>query len=269
MRRNATAEPLQLGLPLGQPFGPGHTGQHSPPGVAGTHRHIQIHGAWLRYRLSRRRRRTIGLMIDEGGLAVTAPHHVSIGEIERVIAQKAGWIASRLEAWRARPRLVAQWHDGGELPFLGDTLRLHLDAGAHSVQRTDTKLLVLPLPATATAERLRDAACAWLQAEALEVFTAAVERFATRLGHRPRRIVLSSARTLWGSCTHDGVIRLHWRLVHFSPAIIDYVVAHEMAHLKVLDHSTRFWQTLEDLLPGFAEPRAALKQWHPASLDAV
>jgi pyrrolidone-carboxylate peptidase len=75
----------------------------------------------------------------------------------------------------------------------------------------------------------------------------------------PAGLSLSSARTQWGSCTHDGRIRLNWRLIHFALPVIDYVVAHELAHLKEMNHGPRFWNTVAELLPGFEEAREQIR----------
>jgi predicted metal-dependent hydrolase len=70
---------------------------------------------------------------------------------------------------------------------------------------------------------------------------------------------LSNAGTRWGSAKADGSIRLNWRLVHFSPAVVDYVVAHELSHLRVMDHSPRFWDTVRTVVPNYADLRGQLK----------
>jgi predicted metal-dependent hydrolase len=79
------------------------------------------------------------------------------------------------------------------------------------------------------------------------------------LGVQWRRLALSSAATRWGSASADGSIRLNWRLVHFKPEVIDYVVVHELSHLQVMNHSAAFWETVEQVLPDYATRRAQLK----------
>ena len=86
-----------------------------------------------------------------------------------------------------------------------------------------------------------------------------LDHFAPRLGVRWQRLGLSSAGTRWGSAPADGSIRLNWRLVHFALPIIDYVVAHELAHLRVMDHSPRFWDTVRTVVPDYADLRGQLK----------
>jgi len=117
------------------------------------------------------------------------------------------------------------------------------------------------LPPNAAPEQLRDAVHAWLQARAREVFAQRLPLYARRLGREPRRWGLSSARTRWGSCGPDGSIRLNWRLVHFPLDVVDYVIAHELAHLEHLDHSPRFWATVQALLPEFEPARRRLRDF--------
>jgi predicted metal-dependent hydrolase len=91
------------------------------------------------------------------------------------------------------------------------------------------------------------------------VFGERISRLAAPLSARLRGWSLSSARSQWGSCTHDGRIRLNWRLIHFSMPVIDYVIAHELAHLAEMNHGARFWETVGALLPGFEAARDQIK----------
>jgi predicted metal-dependent hydrolase len=93
--------------------------------------------------------------------------------------------------------------------------------------------------------------------------------YAQRLGVRHRAYGLSSAATRWGSCSSDGKIRLNWRLIHFPLWIVDYVVAHELAHLREMNHSPRFWNTVASIFPEFREARQALKNHPPELLPVI
>jgi predicted metal-dependent hydrolase len=218
----------------------------------------------VHYELRRSRRRTIGFVIDDRGLRVTAPRWVPMGEIERALQEKARWILRKLVEWRAhearRERVAIRWHDGAALRFLGATLTLSVDPGARGVAR-DGDVLRVGLPPRAGEEQLRDRVQSWLQARAREVFAERIPVFAERLGRTPSRWALSSARTRWGSCTPDGAIRLNWRLVHFPMEIVDYVIAHELAHLRELNHGPRFWSTVGELFPDFERARAWLRDF--------
>ena len=213
--------------------------------------HIHLAGHPVAYTLRRSRRRSIGFTVGSEGLRVAAPRWTGIGEIEAALAAKAAWIVRKLAEQRERAeRLEASridWRDGATLPYLGATLRIALDAGAKratldagpdTVLGADPTAAALPcmlrlaLPADAAPAAIRDATHRWLLAEARRVFAERAAHFAALLGVRPTRLALSSARTRWGSASARGAVRLNWRLVHFGLPTIDYVVAHELAHLR-------------------------------------
>ena len=100
---------------------------------------------------------------------------------------------------------------------------------------------------------------AWLRVLAGTRLRAACDRHAARLGRSWRALVLRDTRSRWGSCTHDGRLMFSWRLAMAPPEVLDYVAAHEVAHLAHMDHSPRFWATVETLLPDHAPQRAWLK----------
>ena len=143
-----------------------------------------------------------------------------------------------------------------------------LDAmAAEGLPGVPSRLLRVGLPHTATPEQIRDAAQSWLQRQARRVFEERCAIFAERLGVRVRRISLSSAATRWGSANADGSIRLNWRLIHFALPIIDYVVAHELAHLREMNHSPAFWGVVRSVLPDYEDSRAALRHGTVPVLD--
>ena len=115
------------------------------------------------------------------------------------------------------------------------------------------------LPQTAAPEQIRDAVQSWLQRQARRIFEQRCAHFAERLGVRMRRLSLSSARTRWGSASADGSVRLNWRLIHFGLSTIDYVVAHELAHLREMNHSPRFWDVVRSVVPDYERARGTLK----------
>jgi predicted metal-dependent hydrolase len=121
------------------------------------------------------------------------------------------------------------------------------------------RVLRVGLSQAATPAQIRDGVQAWLMRQAKGLFAERLDHFAALLGVRWTRLSLSNAGTRWGSAGADGSIRLNWRLVHFRPAVIDYVVAHELSHLRVMDHSPRFWDTVRTVVPNYAELRGQLK----------
>jgi len=224
------------------------------------------------FRLRRSKRRTIGFQIDDAGLTVAAPRWVSLKEIQAAIAEKERWIGVKLtewHAWTARRRLPhVHWVHGGTLPYLGQTITLCLSDRTALVSIPTHSALHLALPPDAGTDQIKDSAIAWLHTQARTLFAQRIEYLAPVGTPRPRAWALSSARTQWGSCTHDGRIRLNWRLIHFALPVIDYVIAHELAHLQELNHSPNFWNAVSRLLPGFEAARDQIKRIDLASLPA-
>ncbi|AKE02741.1 M48 family metallopeptidase [Burkholderia dolosa] len=226
----------------------------------------------LEYRLKRSARRTIGFTIDGSGLSITAPRWVTLADIEAAIAEKQRWIFAKLAEWKTRTEQRAlpqiDWRDGAQLPYLGKTVTIALGAGAVAFD-ADALRLSLPLPAQADAQQIKDRVQGWLQGEAKRIFGERLAVYAHKLGVTYSVYALSSAATRWGSCSSDGKIRLNWRLIHFPMSIIDYVVAHELSHLREMNHSPAFWQTVESIFPEFREARHTLKHHPPELLPSL
>lgn len=237
-------------------------------------RAILVGDVHIAYALQRVQRKTIGFVVDDVGLTVRAPRWVSQAGIEEALRDKAAWIVRKLDEMRARHanrlQSAIEWRHGGRLPFLGQPMELVLDGElrhAHAGARMEAPQdgaaaarLYLPLPRDASRSQIRDMAQAWFMRSARQHFLARLEHFAPQLGVRYASMRLSNAATRWGSARSDGSIRLNWRLMHYSPEIVDYVVAHELAHLRVMDHSPRFWSTVAEVVPDHRELRRRLKE---------
>jgi predicted metal-dependent hydrolase len=151
------------------------------------------------------------------------------------------------------------------MPFRGEALKLALDPlQAHTALHRDAHSgaasLRIALAPSATPAQIEKNVQVWLMQQARLVFTERLHHFAPQLGVQWHRLGLSSAATRWGSAKADGTIRLNWRLLHFSPPVLDYVVVHELSHLRVMDHSARFWATVQAVIPDYAALRRQLKE---------
>ena len=234
---------------------------------AQANRHALLHGLTVSYRFERSRRKSIGFTVGPEGLVVRAPGWVPMREIDAAVQEKAAWILAKLQQMRERARLPLppepQWVHGADLPYLGGTVRLCVVAQGLVPQAADlpegVQPLALHLPPEASAQQLREAAEAWFKQRARALFEERLRLYGPRLGVQHRRLSLSSARTRWGTARADGHIRLNWRLIHLPLAQIDYVVVHELAHLRVMDHSPRFWDTVGEVLPDYRERRRQLR----------
>ena len=223
--------------------------------------HIELLGRPVGYRLRRSARRTLGLTIDGRGLSVAAPLRAPQSAVEAFLRANDQWVIDKLATLAARPRpaelAVA---DGLHFPLLGAPCRLALTRGrtesrwVEAGEGAPAQLQMRCTTRQSPADCLRRA----LQARALAYFEGRVAEFAWRIGVPVRPVSLTRARTRWGSCSARG-IRLHWRLIHLPPEIIDYVVAHEVAHCVHMNHSPRFWALVGQMVPDLAGVRARLR----------
>jgi len=209
---------------------------------------IRLGGREVEYRFVRRRRRTLGITIDVDGLKVSAPLRAPWRDIEEFVREKERWILAKLDEWAVAPRPAALRGVSGErLALFGEAIELERREGP--VRREGNRLAFSNLQ-----QLVR-----WLKAAALEALSPRAAHFAALLGRPAPRVTLSNARTQWGVCTENGTIRLSWRLVHLEPALADYVVAHESAHLIELNHSPRFYRLLASLYPDWLAARERLE----------
>ena len=239
-------------------------------------REALLDGVAVAYEFKRGKRRTIGFSVSADGLTVSAPKWVPLYEVDKAVLEKSAWITTKLQETRARhERLESariEWKDGATIPFLGEQVIVVLDprhafggVGAELKSSLNTLpgvthlTLHVGLPHTASAEQIKDAVQAWLMRQAKRIFTERLNHFAPTLNVQWRKLSLSSAGTRWGSASADGSIRLNWRLIHFKQSVIDYVVVHELSHLRVMDHSPRFWDTVRAVVPDYAQLRSQLK----------
>lgn len=227
----------------------------TPPEAA--HR-IALAGETVDYRLRRSARRTIGLAIDQRGLRVAAPLRARLGDIEHLIRQHGDWVLAKLANWRERPPAEKlEIRDGSVISVLGQALTITVTSiGRARWQFVDDRLH-LWTTATANADQLLEKA---LREKARQVFAERLTHYAPLLGEAVPPLRLSSARTRWGSCSHHGGISLNWRLIFMPLPVLDYVVCHELAHLKEMNHSPRFWSVVETLCPDWKARRLELRQ---------
>jgi hypothetical protein len=240
-----------------------------------SNRKIQLPDASLEYVLLRSKRRTIGFQITEEGLRVTAPRWVTVANIDDAIQEKQQWIINNLNERRKRTErrleTAMRWEDGASFLFLGQILRLRI-VRSDTIARITTDFqeepreLSVQLPFDANEQQLKDTVKTWLQKEAKSVFSNRLPVYAEMLDVSYKSMSLSNAATRWGSCTSQGKIHLNWRLIHFAPELIDYVIAHELAHLHEMNHSPRFWARVESVFPDYKHARQRLKRHASAEL---
>lgn len=231
--------------PRGAP-GPGA----QPKGAGVTERLILDDGTAVTLRRhARARRMTLRVSARDGAVTLTVPVRLAESDARAFLDSRRTWLRQAL-ATAAPPQPV---RFGALLPVEGQALRLTPAALRRPVIEGEALLLPQGRPAG-------PAAAGFLRALAQLRLAAASDRHARALGRGFRAIVLRDTRSRWGSCTHDGRLMYSWRLAMAPPAVLDYVAAHEVAHLAHMDHSPQFWAVVARLCPGHAAQRAWLRQ---------
>ncbi len=221
--------------------------------------HITLDGQHIPYTLRRSpRRRSIALRIDERGLHVAAPLRATLAAIAAALREHRAWIIHKTAEWRAQQLPPCRLEAGGHILYEGLPLTLATHEATTAPHRDGRLLYYGPqiLTAMEIEPRVRD----WLKQQALSCFNEHCRRFSAQLGLATPVVRLSNARTRWGSCHAHGRISLNWRLIQAPPAWGEYVAAHEVAHLRQMNHSPAFWRTVATLVADHAERRAALRR---------
>ena len=226
-------------------------------------RSIELAGKPVTYTLKRTgRRRSIGLRVDDRGLTVNVPLRASEKWLHSVLQEKAAWVVQKLESWQAKKPAPQQWADGAAVRYRGETFALRIVPSLFDAPpQLHGAQLVVHLANADSPAMIEKIVMRWYRREALQLFTECVAHYAPLMGVTPGEIKLSAARTQWGSCTVRGTVRLNWQLVKMPLELVDYVVVHELAHLREMNHSAAFWSVVETVCPDYAKRRAELRGW--------
>jgi predicted metal-dependent hydrolase len=210
------------------------------------------------YVLVRRRgRRGVGLKVDAKGLTVSAPLSMPLARIEAAVLENERWVVKKLAEWKDRRIPVIEWRDGAQLPYLGGYFTLKIEPASRNRVELMNGTLHAAVRDTSP-ESVRRAVTGWYKRAALAHLGERTFTLSRIAGLTPPRLLLSSAMARWGSCNTKREIRLTWRLVKARPALIDYVVCHELAHLRHMNHSRAFWSEVERQCPAYRELRKEL-----------
>lgn len=259
-------------------------------------RTLDLSGVPVAYRLVRCQRRSIGFVIRAEGLEVRAPKWVTLSQMERALRERSPWILKKLQETQQRQTAsqnqAPSWGPGTVFPLHGESIVLRSEASEarevieaiEAIEASQTfttkpvslgswptwqealaaRELVLPKHWERKAKKkaddpLREAVLNWVRDQSQDYFVSRLNHFAPQLAVRWTALSLSQARTRWGTARQDGAIRLNWRLMHLPPDLIDYVVVHELSHLRVMNHSPQFWATVASVLPDVHQLRRRLR----------
>ena len=224
-------------------------------------RRIVLNGQKIDYTFKRSKRRSIGLRINESGLTVSAPHNESLTSIESLLTKKANWLIKHLTRQENKQSTQLTWEKKSFFPLLGNPWHLTLASHGNIQMAPGESPTNEHKPITLTPHQIEKFVMVWYSKQAITYFNERAKRYAHKLGVPLPPIKLSRAKTRWGSCNSSGAIRLNWRLIQMPIHLVDYVVAHELAHLIEMNHSPKFWCLVGSIYPDYLGAREELKRF--------
>lgn len=211
------------------------------------------------------RRRSISIEIRNARVVVRAPMGVAQSMLMSFLQEKAAWVRVKIIeqqqalALQPEPRCYEQ---GSQVPFMGETLTLVLGRGSRAaIARIDQQLHLILSPRSRLDDeaQIRQLLSRWYQQQALKVLTDKTRQLAQSMGLVCTQVSIKATRSKWGHCTSRGAIQYNWQILLAPEAIVDYLVAHEVSHLRHHNHSADFWALVASVCPTFKVDRAWLK----------
>ena len=230
---------------------------------------IEFNGRLIEYTIVRsaRRKKTIEITLDpERGVLVRSPARTTRKDIAELVQKRAGWILNHAteDILDPTPR---RFTDGERLYYLGEQIPIAASTaldGRVSVYLEDGAFQIATPTDISEEERVaavKEVIQRWYRREAARLLPDTVLRWQNKVSRKkPTQVLIRNQRRRWGSCSSDGSIRLNWRIIMAEAALIDYVVVHELAHLAVMDHSPRYWQRVESVMPDYRDRRKRLNE---------
>ncbi len=230
-------------------------------------RSVRAGGRIIEYELVQTSRASVELRVLPDGVRVFAPKSFPLRQADRLVAERADWIAearARLDAYKAREENRYPMTEGMPVPVEGRPLTLRLRWAARRSAWTEGADLILSGPdlsPEAVREQLRD----YLIERAKKRLAERLNHYAPLIGRSPGRVTIREQRTKWGSCSSQGNLNFNWKLIMAPPEALDYVVIHELCHLYDFNHSPKFWARVAAFQPDYATWRDFLRSgWaHP------
>ena len=214
------------------------------------------------------KRKSLGISVRSDKVSVTAPEGTTEEKINQLLMKKAPWIRKQLQDYQEINPFMQErdFLSGEKLPYLGRLYRLKVIKEvnlqtSHFEFQQGTFIATVPesLKETEYREVLYPLYKEWVTAKATTFTQKRLNRFTAKLREKPTRIQIKEQKQRWGSCTPDGKILLNWRIFLAPTSIVDYILVHELAHLKNMDHSTDFWNTIKMILPNYEDKKEWLR----------
>ena len=211
------------------------------------------------YEITRTNRKTLVIYVKGGKVEVRSPLRASSAWIHSFLKEKTPWILEQLAAQKRKQRQRLIIADNRLVPFMGRTRRIQVILSDRQKVTLRGDYLYLFIRER-NRHKLEELFNCWLQEQAREYMATRTIKYARRLGvsHKLKDVVFRKTKSKWGHCCQDGTIQYNWLAMMAPKEVIDYLIAHETSHLRYLDHSVRFWNTVSTLCPDYKELRSWL-----------
>ncbi|SFR69168.1 M48 family metallopeptidase [Anaeromicropila populeti] len=219
----------------------------------------------LEYVLIRSKRKTISIIVEQdGSVIVKAPAILSMNEVEAIVLKKLGWIREKQKKMHLMEKRTQakEYVNGEHFLYLGKEYTLLLvEDRVNDVP--EVKILHNQIQVSGkklSREIVREALCSWYFEQAKWVIDNQIKMYSAKLGVRVSKLTLREAKTRWGSCSSKGAVMINWKIIMAPLEMIDYVVVHELCHLKHMNHSKNFWDLVASIIPDYKKRRLWLKE---------
>ncbi len=206
--------------------------------------------------------KSVTIKVEDGAVSVVVPRELLCERISKLLSDKSSWIKQKLQQQReAQPVSAKQFVSGEAFSYLGRNYRLKVECGPFApIKLVEGRLTAVLPDGVPHAYMLRNALIRWYKHQAESKLKQKVKRYAEVIGVQPAAVGIKTFKNRWGSCNASGRIDFNWRIVMAPNRIVDYVVVHELCHLKQHDHSPKFWKAVETVMPDYAECKAWLRE---------
>ncbi len=214
------------------------------------------------YTITRKARRTTASIIvqPDKTVQVVAPLHIDEKEISKLVEKKKNWILCKLEELDKSELDLVQhtYQEGEKFLFMGNQLSLTITSGRGQVHKNGNSLIVATPPGLINDERkdyTRKKLLQWFMDQAKDILRLKTQEFGQQYGFNAIYVSVKEYKSRWGCCFSDGRIYFNWKIIMAPEPIIDYVVVHELCHFKEPNHSKKYWQHVEAIIPDWKSRR--------------
>ncbi len=213
----------------------------------------------IEFELKKSPRKTTSIYVErDGTISVLAPEPYDMAEIEKILETKRSWIYKNLAEWEDlnRTRVEREFVNGEGFPYMGSTYRLQITDDTNKELCLKNGMFVLKRSSLSDA---REKFIDFYKDKARNRIPKLVEHNAKAMGLNPKSINVQELQNRWASCTAEGVLNFHWRCMMAPLSALEYIVVHELAHLKHLNHTPEFWYAVEKVLPDYQQSKGWLR----------